>query len=56
MSKEEYIEFMYNPKNQKNCDECPENSNFKGVNQLPCGQYHCWVTCHVQQANRGYVK
>ena len=49
MSKEEikkYKDFMYNPNNEGNCSECPENEGYEG--KLPCGQQNCWVTCHCQ--------
>lgn len=45
-------EFFYNIGNEYNCNNCPfagivENLS---VNQLPCGQYHCWVTIHNMEA------
>lgn len=46
-----YYDFMYNPKNVRNCKECPENSGFtEGANgnRLPCGQYNCWVELSVR--------
>ena len=54
MTKEErqaYLNFMYDPDNVRNCDECPENNgivNWQGEN-LPCGQFHCWVAVHCNQ-------
>ena len=45
---EDYCKFMYNKNNLYNCEECPENINFKGVDQEPCGQYRCWVYCHCK--------
>lgn len=49
MSKEEYINFMYNPDNRFNCSECPENHNFDDhEGKLPCGQQNCWVDCHCK--------
>lgn len=48
MNLEEYLEFMYDPDNEFNCSECPENigsSSWEG--RYPCGQQNCWVTCHV---------
>lgn len=45
----EYLDFMYNPKNSYNCDKCPENSGFDGwEGKLPCGQQNCWVDCHCR--------
>ena len=45
----EYLDFMYNPKNSYNCDKCPENSCFDGwEGKLPCGQQNCWVDCHCR--------
>lgn len=42
-----YIEFMYNPDNIGNCENCPANDGFEG---LPCGQQNCWVRIHVESA------
>lgn len=42
-----YKEFMFNPENSHNCENCPENrehSSWGG--NLPCGQQNCWVDCH----------
>ena len=49
--KEELCEFLYTPENEGQCDECPENRDMAGNGQLPCGQYHCWVTCHCSSRN-----
>ena len=40
----EYQDFMCNPDNEYNCNECPE----RGISStgLPCAQQNCWVTCH----------
>lgn len=44
-----YVEFMYNPENEHNCNECPENKGFDSwEGKLPCGQQNCWVTCHIR--------
>ena len=47
----EYIrEWLNNPENELNCTECPENreqSSWGGC--LPCGQQHCWVSCHIRK-------
>ena len=29
--RKKYVEFMYNPENEYNCDECPENKDFAGL-------------------------
>lgn len=43
-----YSEFMHDPSNEGNCDECPER--FLTVSAFrPCGQQRCWVTAHCQQ-------
>ena len=39
---EEYRHFMYNPDNERRCEVCPYNRDFK-YPQYPCGQYRCWV-------------
>mgnify|MGYP004512933483 FL=1 len=44
IDREKYIKFMYDPQNSHNCDICPENQDFNGIN--PCGQQNCWVDCH----------
>lgn len=45
-----YVEFMYNPENEYNCDECPENKDFDDwEGKYPCGQQNCWVTCHCRE-------
>lgn len=44
-----YMDFMYNPKNEFECDKCPENHNFDSwQGRFPCGQWNCWVTCHCK--------
>lgn len=46
-----YTEFMYNPENSYNCDECPENLELTYEQRngaLPCGQQNCWVDCHCR--------
>ena len=40
--RKKYVEFMYNPENEYNCDECWEG-------KYPCGQQNCWVTCHCRE-------
>ena len=41
---------MYNPENEYNCDECPENKDFDDwEGKYPCGQQNCWVTCHCRE-------
>lgn len=46
---EAYKAFMYNMDNAHNCANCPENRMENRSNQLPCGQYHCWVELHHQK-------
>ena len=36
-------EFGGDPENVYNCDVCPWKKTHSGHDQLPCGQYHCWV-------------
>ena len=43
-----YTEFMYNPSNEYNCSECPENLDLYDCGN-PCGQQNCWVTCHCKE-------
>lgn len=44
-----YREFMDNPDNIRNCDECPEKMERPSWEMpLPCGQQHCWVECHCR--------
>ena len=43
--REEYIKFMYDLRNELNCDACPENQDMV-FKKYPCGQQNCWVTCH----------
>lgn len=43
-----YMEFMHNKDNECKCANCPANEGCKGNNQLPCGQYNCWVTVHCK--------
>lgn len=43
-----YREFMGNPDNIMNCDECPDKKDHPSWEMpLPCSQQHCWVelTC-----------
>ena len=47
MKTKAYEHFMFNPENIGNCAECPENVG--SPNGFPCGQQHCWVTCHCEQ-------
>ena len=48
--REEYCEFMYDKNNVYNCEHCPEYKDPEqyvvGHDQLPCGQYKCWVEIH----------
>ena len=44
-----YIEFMYDYKNEYNCENCPENRDDFPHDKLPCGQQNCWVTCHCKE-------
>lgn len=52
MDIEKYCKFMFDYKNIRNCKVCPENKGIQSQreNQLPCGQYHCWVAL---SCNRG---
>ncbi|MBR4590204.1 MAG: hypothetical protein IKO36_06005 [Bacteroidaceae bacterium] len=51
----EYIDFMYNPKNSHRCGDCPENRGFSSWGgNLPCGQQNCWVDCHCRQEDDDY--
>lgn len=45
----EYQDFMCNPKNEYNCNDCPE----RGISSTghPCGQQNCWVTCHCGEGS-----
>lgn len=44
-----YRRFMYRASNSGQCASCPEADRTEvGYNQLPCGQYHCWVDCHCR--------
>ena len=43
----ELIHFLYNPDNEDNCEECPENIGMDG--RRPCGQQNCWVDCHCRR-------
>ena len=40
----QYREFMCDPENEYNCNDCPE----RGISStgLPCGQQNCWVSAH----------
>lgn len=51
---EAYKAFMYDPKNIMNCVDCPENIllSDKYRDGLPCGQQHCWVSCHCGEASQ----
>lgn len=56
MTVEEYKAFMYNPANEGNCEECPENRGFEeGASRIvgPCGQQNCWVYCHCKSCEDG---
>ncbi len=49
MTREEYLDFMYDRSNIRKCDRCPENHGFDSwQDRLPCGQYTCWVYCHCK--------
>lgn len=41
-----YVEFMYNPENEYNCEECPHNNPNVVYRRVPCGQQNCWVWAH----------
>lgn len=55
MTQEEYCKFMYDEKNEFNCDCCPENRDMEsGSSRVhPCGQQNCWVTIHCASADEG---
>lgn len=43
-----YLDFMYNADNIGKCSICPEKKrNYDKSEQLPCGQYQCWVSVHL---------
>lgn len=45
----EYVDFMYNKDNIRNCECCPENRNFDDwQDRYPCGQWRCWVYIHCR--------
>ncbi len=49
MTNSEYIKWMYDPSNECNCEECPENRQYDDwEGKLPCGQQNCWVTAHLR--------
>lgn len=46
-----YLRFMYRPQNSGQCESCPEAGRLEvGRDQLPCGQYHCWVDAHCRNS------
>lgn len=47
---EAYKTFMYDPNNEYNCTNCPENRGMESDYQrrLPCSQQNCWVTAHTR--------
>lgn len=48
MTIKEVRDFLYNPDNIQNCENCPYNEDISSNNtDNPCGQYHCWVEVHV---------
>lgn len=45
-----YIDFMCNPDNIHNCEECPANEGFDSwEGKHPCGQQNCWVIAHCKE-------
>lgn len=49
VSIEEYLRFMYTPKNKYRCGKCPErreHGNLGAGFHLQCGQQNCWVVVH----------
>lgn len=54
MTNEDYIHFMCNLENIRNCEACPEcmtHYDNEIAVTLPCGQFHCWVelTCDKKE-------
>lgn len=48
--KRKYLDFMCNPENSHNCENCPENKGDDGwQGRWPCGQWHCWVNLHCKR-------
>ena len=49
MDKKQYIAFMNNPENIRNCSNCPERLTRVCQSEilLPCGQMNCWVALTV---------
>lgn len=45
----DYLGFMYNENNIRNCSQCPENRDWDSGNALPCGEYNCWVRLHCRR-------
>lgn len=45
-----YRDFMYNPENNRNCENCPEDNGESAWpgNRLHCGQFTCWVDAHCK--------
>ena len=43
----EYADFMDEPGNRLNCENCPANDGMDG--RLPCGQQNCWVDIHCEE-------
>ncbi len=47
---DEVIKFLMDEANRGKCKDCPYNvgqDSGADHNQLPCGQYNCWVTVHT---------
>lgn len=44
--------WLYDAKNEYNCNECPYEREHSSQGTLPCGEYNCWVTLHVAHAKR----
>jgi hypothetical protein len=47
-TEKEILDFLTDRKNIENCGHCPYDMGCTGCNQLPCGQYHCWVYLHCK--------
>lgn len=47
-SGKELLDFLTDKRNIERCSDCPYDMGCTGYNQLPCGQYHCWVVVHCK--------
>lgn len=53
MNHEALKQWLVDPDNEENCEECPYNDGYDSFqHRKPCGQWNCWVTILYKEEER----